>query len=187
MENIIWFDRSDASDRSNPSDVTPLQPIFPIRKFPNPAIRFPVHRLPFTAPSPRRQFVFLPTPAKGKIHDLSRRLNAGQGIQGMLQNDQLLGLVEGFAQGVAERPFEKHRTRRPNLFRIFSDNGKAHGGNAGPLDLPGDQPHGLIANPSARREQHGIDAVGLQFGSGPGGRLRHEGCHMVLVDMPHES
>ena len=101
----------------------------------------------------------MPPPLERKVDNGARGLDGIQGIEGALQDGGMLGRFERLAQGVAEGPAHKDGTGRLDLFRIVPHDGYADGGDTSLFDGSLNQSHGLIADPSARNEQHGIHLI----------------------------
>ena len=104
----------------------------------------------------------MPTPIH--VVDRSRRIDLIKGFKGLAQHGGLLVHIAGFAQGVPKRPVQKDRPWRFDLFGVFPDDGDADGGYTVCFDDPLNQPDGLIADASGRREQNGIHPVLFEHG-----------------------
>ena len=98
----------------------------------------------------------------------------------------MLRRVKRLSQRMAEGPFEKNRARWFYAFSKFPDDGYADRGRSGALDFPLYQPHGLVADASAGRED---DAVGPGFQGEPsrlGRGFFHQRLDVRPVDVTHE-
>jgi len=73
-----------------------------------------------------------------------------------MQYSGLLIDVARCSQGVAERPGQDHRARRPDLFGVGSVDGNADGCDAAGFDHALNQSHGLMADASGWCQQDRI-------------------------------
>lgn len=89
--------------------------------------------------------IALAPPAPARIEDGARLADAGERLQCVVDDTELLGAVARLTQGVAERPAEMHGARWAHLLGNIAQANDAHGGDAGGFDDTGDQSHGLIA------------------------------------------
>lgn len=95
--------------------------------------------------------------------------------------------MKRFAHGVAEGPVEIHGPGWLYLFSYFPLEGYGYRGNPGLFDYALYQPHGLIAEPSGRGEDHQVDPVPPQQGGDSRGGLSQQPVEVSSRDMPHET
>ncbi len=92
-------------------------------------------------------------PGKGEVDDLPGGGDGIEGLEGFEEDRPLLADVPRFAEGMAEGPMEVDAARRAYLLGVLAHDGNADGGDAGFLDGPLHQSHGLIAETSGRGQQ----------------------------------
>ncbi len=114
-------------------------------------------------PPPLRQRILFASPTPAWFQNLSW-LGSGKALQRCVQHGKLLYPVPRFAEGMPERPRQMQGARRTNLFSNCFQTHDADGADASVLDNTCDQSHGLITEPSARRQQDGIHLVLLEEG-----------------------
>jgi hypothetical protein len=88
------------------------------------------------------------------------RINALQRPQRFLDDRHLLIARERLTERMPEGPAHEQRARRTHLLGDPPDDRDGHRWNAGRFDDSLDQSDGPIAQPSRRRQQHRVDAVG---------------------------
>ena len=91
-------------------------------------------------------------------------MGRGEGLQCCVQHGKLLYPIPRLAEGMSERPRQVQGARRTYLLGYWLQTHDADGADASVLDNTCDQSHGLITEPSARRQQDGIHLVLLEEG-----------------------
>jgi len=92
-----------------------------------------------------------------------------------------------FAQGVAEGLVHKNCSRWPDFLRILPHKGDADGRYAGGFNGALNQSHGLIADPSPRGQQHGVNAIARNHGGHFRGLFFRQIMDVAVHDMAHEA
>ena len=75
---------------------------------------------------------------------------------------RLKGWVAWGSEGIAQREIHEQGARRSDAFRDLAEERDGDGWDPGFLDDALDQSDGLMAQPSRRRQQHGIDLLAAQ-------------------------
>jgi hypothetical protein len=128
----------------------------------------------------------MPSPTEWQVDDFTRRCNNIKGVQGFEDHGPLLQDVPRFTERMSEWPAQEHGSRRTYLLGEFPYDRYADGGNTGFFDLSLDQPHGLIADASGRRQQDHVDVVPVESFHHLLRRDRDQGGDMPAVYVAHE-
>lgn len=131
--------------------------------------------------------VSLASPSIRKVYDRAGYSNRFGSFQGIHEYSPLLVLLKRFAHGVAKGPAEIHGPGRLDLFGYFPLERYGYRGDAGLLDYALYQPHGLIAEPSGRGEDHKVDPVPPQQSGDSRGGLLQQPVEVSSHDMPHKT
>ncbi len=110
-----------------------------------------------------------------------------KGFKGLAQDGGLLVYVARFAQRMPKRPVQENRTRRFDLFRIFTYDGDADRRDPNCFNAALNQSNGLIADTSGRGEQHGVNLVPFEHSGHPRRCIGREHIDVGPFDMAHKT
>ncbi len=133
-------------------------------------LRFGLKSTPLFSFPGERFAVTIVDPHEGKapfvVSPAERRLNRGPGHPGLLQkvkgnpHDRVLHLgVPGLSAGVSQGKIGEHEAGDPAFLDDVAGRSHYYRGHAVFFKVTGDQTHGLVADRSECREEHGIDTI----------------------------
>ena len=121
-----------------------------------------------------------------EVRDRSGLSNLRKMLQPLHQDLPLKLLIKRITHGVAQRKSHQQSSRRLHTFGNRTVKRYGNGRNPLCLDGPLDQSHGLIAGPSGRRQEHGINPICFQHPCHFRACPIYKHFDMAAEDMAHE-